>query len=411
MLPIPRRTITTYSSELKNILCLVLRKEVLRGTKIKEFEQAFAHYIGTKHAIAVSSGRIALEQILSALSLKNADEIIISSYNDQSVPFTIEALGLKPVFVDIDNATHNIDIALIEEKITDKTRVIMATHLLGRPCDLDKLFDIAKKHNLFLVEDCAHSLGAYYGSKRTGSVGKAALFSFAPTKPFNLFGGGAITTNDDVIATKIKKAVASYRAPTLYSIFKRVTSTFVLRFLTMRPIFSVTLFPIVWLMYMMNKEPIRAYYSTMNKGISTKTYKTSFTNLQAVVGLKLLKEIDGLNLRRQSNAKLLANLLKDDVSFPKGYGYSESIFYFFNIMSKDIYKLSKKALYSGIDTGKYVMHNCASLFGVEDLYKVTEQVFEQSLQIPVYPQLTRRDIECIAKIFNKEYFQGDNNGQ
>jgi dTDP-4-amino-4,6-dideoxygalactose transaminase len=175
------------------------------GKQVEAFENEFANYCGTKHCIGVANGLEGLFLILKALGIKDGDEVIVPSNTYIATVLAISQVGAKPVFVEPDITTHNINPRLIEEKITDKTKAIMAVHLYGLCAEMPAINIIAKKHNLFVVEDAAQGHGASINGQKAGSFGDATAFSFYPTKNLGAYGdAGAITTNNNEIAKSIK---------------------------------------------------------------------------------------------------------------------------------------------------------------------------------------------------------------
>jgi len=180
------------------------------GEEVEAFEREFADYCGTPHCVAVSSGTAALHLGLLALGVQEGDEVITSPNTFIATAETITYCGARPVFVDIDPATANLDPTLIERAITKRTRAIVPVHLYGRPADMDAIRAIATKHNLLVLEDAAQANGARYRGRRIGSLGQAAAFSFYPPKNLGAYGeGGALTTDDDQIA-KFARAARSH---------------------------------------------------------------------------------------------------------------------------------------------------------------------------------------------------------
>ncbi len=179
------------------------------GEQVKQFEEAFAAYCGTTHCIGVANGLDALILILEGYKemgfMKAGDEVIVPSNTYIASILAISKAGLTPILAEPDIKTYLIDPAAIEEKISSKTRAIMPVHLYGQLCDMDAINSIAKKHNLKVIEDSAQSQGAIYKGKRSGNLGDASGFSFYPGKNLGALGdAGAITTNDDELATVIK---------------------------------------------------------------------------------------------------------------------------------------------------------------------------------------------------------------
>ncbi len=175
------------------------------GNQVKKFEEAFAAYCGVKHSIGVANGLDALFIILKAMDIGPGDEVIVPSNTYIASWLAVSYAGATPVPVEPDPLSYNIDPHLIEVAITPKTKAIMAVHLYGQPADMDPIIALAKKYNLKVIEDAAQAHGAKYKGRRTGSLGDAAGFSFYPGKNLGALGdGGAITTNDDALAEKIR---------------------------------------------------------------------------------------------------------------------------------------------------------------------------------------------------------------
>ena len=175
------------------------------GPKVKQFEERVAAYCGTKYALGVSSGTDALLIALMALDIGPGDEVITTTYSFFATAGSIARLGATPVFVDIDPRTYNIDPARIEEKISSRTRAIIPVHLYGQTADMDPIMEIARKHNLRIIEDAAQAIGSEYtDGRRAGSMGDMGCFSFFPSKNLGGFGdGGMVTTNDEALYQKL----------------------------------------------------------------------------------------------------------------------------------------------------------------------------------------------------------------
>ena len=176
------------------------------GKNVSQFEEEFAQYCQSKNCIGVASGLDALILALNAFDFEKGSEVIVPSNTYIATILAILQNGLKPVLVEPDIKTYNIDPTKIAEKITNKTRAIIVVHLYGKCCDMDPILDLCKKNNLRLIEDTAQAHGAKYKNKLAGSFGDIGAFSFYPTKNLGALGdGGAIITNDDELAKKIKK--------------------------------------------------------------------------------------------------------------------------------------------------------------------------------------------------------------
>ncbi len=195
-----------YKEELDQAIHGVLDKSnYIMGNEVKDLEENLQTFTGAKHAITCSSGTDALLLAMMALDIKPDDEIITTPFTFIATAETIAFLGAKPVFVDIDEKTYNIDHSKIEEKITSKTKAIMPVSLYGQPADIDAIQAIADKHNLKIIIDGAQSFGSTFNGKTDSNLGDISTTSFFPAKPLGCFGdGGAVFTNNDALAEKIR---------------------------------------------------------------------------------------------------------------------------------------------------------------------------------------------------------------
>lgn len=194
-----------YQEEFEQKALEVLRSGwYVLGNEVKQFEEEFAAYVGSKYCVGLASGLDALWLAFRILGVGEGDEVLVQSNTYIASVMGITINGATPVFVEPD-AYYGIDADALEDKITDKTKAILVVHLYGQACEMDKICSVAKKHGLYLVEDCAQSHGGCYGGQMTGTFGDIGCFSFYPSKNLGGFGdGGAITTNDPEIAQKMK---------------------------------------------------------------------------------------------------------------------------------------------------------------------------------------------------------------
>ena len=194
-----------YKDEYNNKAVEVLNSGwYVLGNEVKSFEEEYAKYIGCKHCVGLASGLDALQIAFRILDIKEKDEVIVCSNAYIACVMGITMNGATPVFIEPDEY-DNLDANKIEEKITNNTKAILAVHLYGQSCDMDKIIDIAKKHNIKVVEDCAQAHGTTWNNKKVGTFGDIACWSFYPTKNLGAFGdGGAITTDNDEYAEQIR---------------------------------------------------------------------------------------------------------------------------------------------------------------------------------------------------------------
>lgn len=194
------------SQEIESQVLEVLRSgRYVGGAAVTDFEKQFADYIGTQFCVGCNSGTDSLYMALRALGIGEGDEVITTPFTFIATSEVIVRVGAKPVFVDIDPQTFNFDLEQISQAITSQTKAIIAVHLFGQPIEMTRLMAIAKKHELFVIEDCAQATGASWQQQKVGSIGDVGCFSFFPTKNLGAYGdGGCITTNNQAIADKIK---------------------------------------------------------------------------------------------------------------------------------------------------------------------------------------------------------------
>jgi perosamine synthetase len=195
-----------YNSNEEKYLTNVIRSGRIssQGDYVFKFEEAFAKFNNTKHAISVANGTVALETAYFAVGLTEGDEIIMPSFTIISCAIGAIRLGSIPVFVDVDPLTWCIDVNLIEQKITKKTKAILAVHMYGHPCDMDKIMSIAEKYNLVVIEDASQVHGGEYKKKKCGSIGHISTFSFYANKIISTGEGGMIITSDESYAQKCR---------------------------------------------------------------------------------------------------------------------------------------------------------------------------------------------------------------
>lgn len=188
-----------YLEKVSNILD---NSSFIMGDEVKSFERNIADYLGVKNAISVGNGTDALVIALKSLGIKAGDEVITTDYTFFATAESIRAVGATPVFVDVEKDTYNIDVSKIAEKITDKTKAIMPVDIFGNPVNIDAIKEIAKKHNLYVIEDACQAIGSEYKGRKIGANSDVTVFSFFPTKNLGCAGdGGLIVTNSDDVAT------------------------------------------------------------------------------------------------------------------------------------------------------------------------------------------------------------------
>lgn len=221
-----RSHITDLRSETDTSIARVLdRGWFILGEEVAHFEGEFAAYCGVRYAVGVASGTDALHLALRAVGVSSGDEVITVANAGVPGVAAIELAGGRPIFVDVDPASYNMNPALIKEAITSHTRAIMLVHLYGRPADMDPILEIARRHGLAVVEDAAQAHGARYKGRQVGGIAHVGCFSFYPTKNLGAFGdGGAVVTNDPAVAERVRLLRQYGWEPRYYSRVRGVNS-------------------------------------------------------------------------------------------------------------------------------------------------------------------------------------------
>lgn len=338
------------------------------GYKTREFEEKFAEYIGVKYAIAVNSCTSALFLCLKAIGIKKGDEVITTPFTFVATANTIVHCGAKPVFVDIDEKTYNIDLEKIEEKITERTKAIVVVHYGGQPSDMNKISKIADSYGLRIIEDAAHATGSCYeNGKRVGSIGNLTCFSFYATKPMTTGEGGMITLNDDALVERLKIL-------RLHGISKDA-----------------------WKRYIDGKASW--YYEVVDAG-----YKFNTTDVNAALGIEQLKKLDWMNERRKEIALFYDEHLKDlDIILLYMNPKMKLSFHLYPIRlnkynrDKFIIEMVKKEIGTSVhfiplNLMPYYQKACGYKKGD---FPVAEKVFKDIVSLPIYPQLKDEEMRYI----------------
>lgn len=322
------------------------------GQEVEAFEAEFAEYCGVKHCIGVGNGLDALHLILRAMDIGEGDEVIVPSNTFIATWLAVSYAGATPVPVEPDEKTYNIDPKRIEAAITEKTRAIMPVHLYGQPADMDPILEIAARHNLKVIEDAAQAHGAKYKGKKTGGLGDAAGFSFYPGKNLGAFGdGGAITTDDDTLAERVR-VLRNYGSHT-------------------------------------------KYYN------ECKGFNSRLDELQAAFLRVKLKKLDDWNSRRQQIADVYLKELKgvEQIALPYVPQWAEPVWHLFVIRSPKRDALQKHFEQNGIQTMiNYPVspHKQQAYSEMNHLnLPITERIHQEVLSLPIGPALTKKDTTSI----------------
>jgi dTDP-4-amino-4,6-dideoxygalactose transaminase len=343
--------------ELVEVFRRVLRKSsFILGPEVVAFEQAFAQYVGAKECLAVNNGTTALQLVLEALEIGPGDEVITVANTFIATAEAISAVGARPVFVDADPVSYTMDPQQVEAAITPKTKALLPVHLYGQSVDLDALMAIAKRHNLYLVEDACQAHGATYKGKRVGAFGIAGCFSFYPGKNLGALGeGGGVVTNDPVFAQKMRM--------------------------------------------------LRDHGSVKKYEHNVPGFNFRLEGLQGGFLNVKLKKLDGWNARRREIAKRYQELLGDaPITLPSEMGWGEHVYHLYVIQADDREALKQSLNDAGIETGLHYPVPLHLQVAYKELgyekgaFPVSEHLSSHILSLPMHPFMTDAEVERVANV-------------
>jgi dTDP-4-amino-4,6-dideoxygalactose transaminase len=332
------------------------------GPECKAFEAELAAYFGRKHCVLVANATSGLQLVLMAHGVKAGDEVLVPAHT--AFP-TVEAVfdaGAKPVFLDVDES-YTCDPSWIEPRITPRTKAIVPVHLYGHPCDLDRIGEIAKRHGLPVIEDCAQAHGARWHGKKVGSVGASAVLSFYPSKNLPVLGdGGAVLTDDDEVATRLRMLRDHGRRDKL-------------------------------------RHEIVGY-------------NMRFNEIQAAVGRVFLARLDRNNDRRRETAAMYRDLLAGlPLELPTERQGAHHVYHLFVVRTDRRDALAKHLAGRGVQTGvhyplpNHIQPATLSALGRGEPLPRTEKVCPEILSLPVFPSITDDEIRRVAAAV-RSFFAG-----
>jgi len=329
----------------------------LQGQENEKFCKAFAEFCGAKYCLGVANGLDALKLIIEGYGFGEGDEIIVPSNTFIASMLAVSQCGCTPVLVEPDIQTYNIDSELVEEKITEKTKAIMVVHLYGQTVNMEKIWALAKKYNLKVIEDSAQSHGAIYQGRRAGNLGDASGFSFYPGKNLGCMGdGGAITTNDEELYEKVK-ALANYGS---------------------------------------NRK-----YNHIYKGVNSR-----LDEIQAAILDVRLKYLEADNQRRREIAKIYREKITNpSIVLPQTDDEDSHVWHLFVVRTKNRESLQDYLTERDIQT---IIHYptaphkqlAYSEWG-EESYPISERIHEEVLSLPISPVMTEEEVRYVVEAVNQ----------
>lgn len=379
-----------------------------KGKEIEKLEEEFKKYLGVKYAISFNSGRSAFLAILKSLDLNEGDEVLLQAFTCNAAVNPILWANLKPVFVDCDEKTFNIDIEDLKRKITPKSRVIMVQHTFGLPAEVEEILEICPQNNLILIEDCAHSLAATYKGKKVGTFGKTAFFSFSRDKVISSVYGGMVVTNDEVLAKKIKAYQKKIGYPCCCWIFQQLLHPVLMNWLilpTYRILGKYLLILFQWLQILSKAVDFKE-----KRGRKPGYFPKRLPNALAVLALNQFKKLEKFNHHRQKIAEFYYNELKNtNFELPLNPDEKKQTFLRFTIKHLKAKEIIKKAWEKNLligdwyespiaphdtklDKMKYIAASCPK----------AEKLSKETFNLPTHINISKKEAQKIIN-FLKTY--------
>lgn len=340
------------------------------GPSVKAFEEGMKEYVGAKHAVGLTSCTGGLHISLSALGIGKGDEVIVPTYTFAATGHVIDWVGAKPILVDVEKDTFNIDPKKAEAAITARTKAIMLVHFAGHSCDMDAFMVLAKKHNLYIIEDAAHAIGTSYKGKKIGTFGISTVFSFYATKTITTGEGGMLTTNDEEFGKKIKR----------YSYFGVDKDAF-------------------------NRYSDKGtwYYEIIDLG-----YKYNMDNIQGAMGVEQLKKIGGFLEQKKKLVQRYNKLLKDvkGVTTPIEKPYTTHSWHLYpilldpQVMDRDTFILKLREQNIGTSVHFIPLHLHPYYQRVHGHKKGdfpnAEYIYEREVSLPLFAGMSEKDVDDVV---------------
>jgi len=384
------------------------RDEFIQGPHIAQFEAAFARRLGVPaaHAITASYGRMAFYYILKALDLPPGSEIILPALTFWVVPELARVAGFKVSFVDVDPATFTMDPVALERAITPATRAVVPTHLYGLPCDMDAIMAIAGRHNLRVIEDCAHALGATFDGRPVGTFGDAAFFSFQTLKPLNCYGGGLAVVRDPSVAARVRELAEREPWPDRKRVENRLLVGKAQRIFIRPGVFTISAFPILWVSSLIGANPdVYLWEDIRTLDPLPESYPERFPNVQAAIGLEGLERLDEWTASTRRHARVMDEALSNvpGVTVPVVPPKRTHVYYQYCVYGPKRDELVVRCVRRGVDIETLHVDVCSSmeLFAdsrVEPAGAPGAERAAGAMQLPVYSTLTDTQAARVARV-------------
>ncbi|MDH5581311.1 MAG: DegT/DnrJ/EryC1/StrS family aminotransferase [Bdellovibrionales bacterium] len=367
-------------------------KKIRRRNYRLEFAQSFSKWIGTKYSLLTSSGCEALEIIIRYKHLDKNGILLVPVFTAQVVQKTLQRLRVNYELVDVDPLTATLDFEDFKAKLekNKEVRAVLCTHLLGHICD-PQIIEYAKQHNIFVIEDCAHAHGASLNNIMAGSMGDVSFFSFGPAKLINTFGGGILNTNNNELILFAEKMISTLKEPSLFFILKKLIFSHV------ETLFSLPLFNLTFRYLFKNEKTLQNFRAIFLKLNRENKNRKRYSQLQAYIGLKQLKDINQTIAKRNFSMERILSQITQNIQLIRKK--KEAVPYNFIIRVQSPLKLKKYLWSKKIDSG--IQNSIMWPLGDPQEFKGLKQVLDSFIQLPLHHRLNKKDEEKIVEALSQ----------
>jgi perosamine synthetase len=393
--PKSRFRIQSYFSAYIKLLFATIFNRLESGNKNLELEKEMASFLNVENVFTVNQARVGVYLAVKAVIQGEKNEIILSPYTIFDVVNMVLCAGGKPVFVDIDKNSCNIDPKLIKECITDQTAAVMATHLHGLSCDMRSISKICKKNDLYLIEDSAQAFGVQYDKKMLGTIGDIGVYSFGLFKTVNSFFGGAVVSDNKELMEKMKSYSSNFIPNSRSKILKRIIQSFIFDIAANPVIFKTITYWIFRYGYLTGNPYLNKLTQSENNPVLKielpNDYKNVMSNVQASIVLNQLRSINEKMRIRQEIAYVYYEGLKDEdnITIPDGSPDINNGCLQYPIQVEDRHSMLVKLMKIGRDCAPQHIRNCADLEIYKDYYKdcpIARKTSKSVIILPTYTQ-------------------------
>ncbi|MEK4136606.1 UDP-4-amino-4,6-dideoxy-N-acetyl-beta-L-altrosamine transaminase [Kurthia sp. FSL E2-0154] len=369
---LPYSTQQISDEDIKTVIETLKSPYLTTGPKVSEFEKVVADYVGATYAVAFSNGTAALHAACYAAGITQGDEVITTPITFAASANCVRYMGGEVIFADIDEETYNLDPKEVEKKITSKTKAIIPVDFTGQPVDIDAFMEIGKKHNIVIIEDGAHSLGASYKKRKVGATADMTMFSFHPVKPITTGEGGMIVTNNRTYYEKLRLFRGHGITQTAYA-----------------------------------KEQGDWYYEMTDLG-----YNYRMTDIQAALGISQMNRLDEFIEKRQELANLYTEKINQlpTLKAPKQLANTQSGWHLYSAqLDETVLGKTRKEVFEDLRNANIGVHvhyipvywhpYYQELGYKKGICPKAEQWYERALTLPLHPQMNEADVDFVLSYF------------